>query len=664
MAITRVNSRDILDRTIKNVDISDTAEIADTKLATITTSGKVANTATTGTSAATPNTLVLRDGSGNANFNAVNATQSITSDTLVRAPAIEGSVSVAVVSDDRTTPPISISFNNVGAGVMTGLDQITITGTVDTGNLQAVHIATTTGTIVEAPLNGTDIANKDYVDSVATAGSITGDLVAGRVVLSTGLHTVSDSGNFTYDPVAQTFDLKTESGSFPNATGISVSSAGVASDIGIHAEEFFIYAPSTDAEVFRSSVPDGSVLFAFHGRTPIGPPETVEHLVDPAARRSVLRMLADGLVDYGLFHDNIALPTYPLTPVKVEEGGTGLGELGTALQVLRVNAGGTALEYSSAGAGDVSGTFLTNGNVPYATAEHTLETSVGLTFDPGDSKLTIAGEVSALNLFEAGNNIAVGSASLNRSYISAGSNVAIGPNSLSAIEYGTGNIAIGMNSQKDLDGNNNIAIGVFSQFSLVTGNNNIAIGNESQYGATVSYNNIGIGSGTHYGMNGGTENVAVGASAQHDVTTGNYNTAIGVTSQSGGTTGEYNVCVGYRTGFITGSTLSGTNALTSGSYNTFVGTNAGFNTSTQRTNSTAIGYQAYVNADNTVVLGNAAVTTVMAGSTGAARVVAGSLTLGSLSSYANNAAAISGGLTAGQLYTIAGSNPRALAIVY
>lgn len=663
MAITRVNSRDILDRTIKNVDISDSAEIADTKLATISTSGKVANSATTGTSAATPNTIVLRDGSGNANFNAINATQSVTSDTLVRAPAIEGSVSIAVVSDDRTTPPIMITRNNVGAGIMTGLDQITVTGTVDTGTLQSVHVATTTGTIAEQPVNGTDIANKDYVDSVATAGSITGDLAAGRVVLSTGLHTVSDSDKFVFDPVAKTFSLRMDTGTFPNEVGISITDVANGT-MGLYADEFTIYAPGADGTAFTVSCPDANVLLSFHGRTPIGLLPTVDLIPDPTTRRSLLQILADGLVDYGLFEDAVSLPTYPWTPVKVAEGGTGLGELGAALEVLRVNAGGTALEYSSAGAGDVSGTFLTNGNVPYATGVHTLETSVGFTFDPGDSTLTVAGAVNALNLFESGNNIAVGSAALNRSYVSAGSNVAIGPNTLSAVTYGTGNIAIGMNSQKDLDGNNNIAIGLFSQFSLVTGNGNIAIGNESQYGTTVSYNNIGIGSATHYGMNGGVENIAIGMASQHDMTTGNYNTALGSVSQSSGTTGEYNVCIGYATGHITGSTLSNVNALTSGSYNTFIGTNAGFNTSTQRTNATAIGYQAYVDADNTVVLGNAAVTTVMAGSTGAARVRAGSLTLSGLSAYANNAAAISGGLTAGQLYMVAGSNPRTLAIVY
>jgi hypothetical protein len=50
---------------ITNTDVDASAGIVDTKLATISTAGKVANSATTATTLATPNTIVLRDGSGN-----------------------------------------------------------------------------------------------------------------------------------------------------------------------------------------------------------------------------------------------------------------------------------------------------------------------------------------------------------------------------------------------------------------------------------------------------------------------------------------------------------------------------------------------------------------------------------------------------------------------
>jgi len=66
----------IADGTIVNGDISSSAAIADTKLATISSSGKVANSATTATDANTASAIVARDASGNftANLITVNTT--------------------------------------------------------------------------------------------------------------------------------------------------------------------------------------------------------------------------------------------------------------------------------------------------------------------------------------------------------------------------------------------------------------------------------------------------------------------------------------------------------------------------------------------------------------------------------------------------------------
>lgn len=58
---------------IVNADINASAAIADTKLATISTAGKVANSATTATSANTANAIVARDASGDVFVNTLNA---------------------------------------------------------------------------------------------------------------------------------------------------------------------------------------------------------------------------------------------------------------------------------------------------------------------------------------------------------------------------------------------------------------------------------------------------------------------------------------------------------------------------------------------------------------------------------------------------------------
>jgi trimeric autotransporter adhesin len=59
-----VDSTMILDGTIVNADINASAGISDTKLNTISTALKVANSATTATSANTASAIVARDGSG------------------------------------------------------------------------------------------------------------------------------------------------------------------------------------------------------------------------------------------------------------------------------------------------------------------------------------------------------------------------------------------------------------------------------------------------------------------------------------------------------------------------------------------------------------------------------------------------------------------------
>jgi hypothetical protein len=76
-------STSIANNTITNAMINASAAIADSKLATISTSGKVQNSATTATSANTGSTIVARDGSGN--FTAGTITANLTGDVTGNA---------------------------------------------------------------------------------------------------------------------------------------------------------------------------------------------------------------------------------------------------------------------------------------------------------------------------------------------------------------------------------------------------------------------------------------------------------------------------------------------------------------------------------------------------------------------------------------------------
>ena len=76
IASAAVTSAKIADSTIVNIDISPSAAIADTKLATIATAGKVSNSATTATNANTASAIVARDANGD--FTAGTITANVT----------------------------------------------------------------------------------------------------------------------------------------------------------------------------------------------------------------------------------------------------------------------------------------------------------------------------------------------------------------------------------------------------------------------------------------------------------------------------------------------------------------------------------------------------------------------------------------------------------
>jgi len=87
---------------IVNADIAAGAAIADTKLAQITTAGKVANSATTATNASTANAIVARDGSGNFSAGTItaNLTGNVTGNasTATTAAACSGNAATATTA--------------------------------------------------------------------------------------------------------------------------------------------------------------------------------------------------------------------------------------------------------------------------------------------------------------------------------------------------------------------------------------------------------------------------------------------------------------------------------------------------------------------------------------------------------------------------------------
>ena len=212
------NATSIAAGVIVDADINASAGIVDTKLATISTAGKVSNSATTATSANTASAIVARDGSGNFTANTITAnltgnvsgssgsttgnaatatalatgrTIAITGDLAYTSPSFDGTGNVtaagtlATVATAGTTgsstaiPIVTINAKGLTTSISTAaviapagtLSGNTLAAGVTASSLTSLgtiaSLTATAGTISTTPTASTDIANKLYVDTVA-----------------------------------------------------------------------------------------------------------------------------------------------------------------------------------------------------------------------------------------------------------------------------------------------------------------------------------------------------------------------------------------------------------------------------------------------------------------------------------------------------------------
>ena len=115
-----VTSAMIVDGTIVNGDISASAAIVDTKLATISTGGKVSNSATTATNANTASAIVARDASGNFSAGTITAALTGNASTVTTNANLTGhvtSVGNAAVLGSFTSAQLSAALTDeTGSG--------------------------------------------------------------------------------------------------------------------------------------------------------------------------------------------------------------------------------------------------------------------------------------------------------------------------------------------------------------------------------------------------------------------------------------------------------------------------------------------------------------------------------------------------------------------
>jgi Chaperone of endosialidase len=224
-------------------------------------------------------------------------------------------------------------------------------------------------------------------------------------------------------------------------------------------------------------------------------------------------------------------------------------------------------------------------------------------FGPVNGGNTFVGENSG-NLNQTGTlNTAVGRSTL-QSNTTGFHNTVIGVEAMQSNTTGYQNTVNGYEAlRSNSTGHHNIATGVLALASNTTGNENTAIGTSAMQFNTTGVFNTATGSSALNNNTVGFNNTANGTNALVSNTTGNNNTATGMFSLLANTTGSNNTALGWQAGF----TATPANANATGSNNTFLGYNAGPGSSTQLNNATAIGANALVSADNSLVLGDTAV---------------------------------------------------------
>lgn len=170
-----VTSTMIADGTIVNADINASAAIADTKLATISTAGKVSNSATTATSANTASAIVARDASGNFTAGAISGT------------------SFNSITGLSSTAPLMNGTEAVGTGVTTARadhvhpsDTTKVTKVASTDNA-ITRFNGTTGDVQNSGVTVDDSNNINFPTGARITGDFSNATISNRTTLQTNV---------------------------------------------------------------------------------------------------------------------------------------------------------------------------------------------------------------------------------------------------------------------------------------------------------------------------------------------------------------------------------------------------------------------------------------------------------------------------------------------
>jgi hypothetical protein len=159
-----VSSGMIADGAIVNADINASAAIADTKLATISTAGKVSNSATTATSANTVSTIVARDSSGNFSAGTITANLTGTASTATTAATASALTTARNFQLTGDVEASAVSFDGTG--------NVSLTTVIGTGAIVNADVNASAGIAYSKLSLGGNITSADLVDGTIVNSDI------------------------------------------------------------------------------------------------------------------------------------------------------------------------------------------------------------------------------------------------------------------------------------------------------------------------------------------------------------------------------------------------------------------------------------------------------------------------------------------------------------
>jgi len=254
-------------------------------------------------------------------------------------------------------------------------------------------------------------------------------------------------------------------------------------------------------------------------------------------------------------------------------------------------------------------TSLTTGNFNTALGVNALRNNTGGLENTG------IGLEAMLNNSTGNYSTCVGFQSM-RANTTGGDNVAIGLQSLNKNTTGSRNTALGFQAVfENTTANENLGVGYQALHNNTTGTPNLAVGYTALFACTTGTHNIGIGYRAGDAITTGFQNVVMGTDAGGALTSARDCVALGYQALDVASTASFCVAIGSGAlgGLTTGSGenigigLNAGDTLTTGATCVFIGSDADA-TVNNLTNAIAIGAGTTVGASNSVVLGNASIT--------------------------------------------------------